>query len=94
MADVVVKTAELELRTAKLTKSILKQMPTMDYKTLKPFLGEKGHINDGVVIGWINGSVLGEDWDRYLILKTGEGTYGKYKCSQDTSERYSQIYIV
>jgi hypothetical protein len=93
MADVTVKTAEVELRTARLTKSILKQMPVMEYDALKPYLRADGNERPDAVLGWIHGSVLGDD-NQWLIIKTGEGTYGRYNAMRGTCSRYPQIYVI
>lgn len=89
--DVQVKTATLELRTAKLNKSILKQMPTF---TAQKFLELVKPENPAEIIGWVDGSVLGNDSDTWLILKLPDGTYAKYSTGPQRREKHPQIYIV
>lgn len=91
---VVVKTGELELRTVKLTKSILKQLPILDYDQMKPLLKSDGNIKPEVVVGWVHGSVLGDDWETWLILKVSEGSYGRYSAMVNSRQKHQQIFIV
>lgn len=92
MADVTVRTATLELRTCKLTKSLLKQIPEL--KSLRGLVDDKGKELKDKVVGWVHGSVLGEDWQTWLIFSLGEGCYGKYEVMQSKRDLFPQIYIV
>lgn len=94
--EVKVRTAELELRTAKLTKSILKQMPTMDYREAVRLgvLKSDGNEQPDAVVGWVHGSVLGDEWKNWLILRVGEGAYARMEASMDAAKKYPQIYVV
>lgn len=98
--DVKVHTAELTLTTVKLTPKILKQLPRLGYDQmrtlLKPDRGPGEFFQDGVVVGWIHGSVFGGDSDykRFLLLKTGDG-YGLYDVMESTIQRCGakQIFV-
>lgn len=35
-----------------------------------------------------------EDYKTWLILKTGEGTYGRFDSMSRAREKYPQIYVV
>lgn len=103
MADVIVPTAELQLRTCKLTKSILKQMPVLVYERLRS-LGATGsertdeEIYNNIkanVVGWINAVALGIDMgDTALIIKVSEGQYGIFQALHSARRSFQQIYIV
>lgn len=94
MADVTVKTIDLQLRTVKLTKGILKQLPELSYEQMRPLMEATGHENPDCVLGWVHGSVLGVDYETLLIMKVAEGQYGIYKAMHPTRLKYQQIYIV
>jgi hypothetical protein len=92
--DVTVKTVDLELRTVRLTKSVLKQIPELGFEQIKPLLRADGNLQDGKVVGWVHGSVLGDDFKRWLIVRTGEGEYGRFDAMQSTVKAFPQIYVV
>ena len=93
--DVTVKTCTMELRTCKLTKSLLKQLPIVTYSDgLQPLLRADGNEKSECVVGWVHGSVLGDEWKKWLILKTGEGQYARYDAMDGTCKKYPQIFIV
>jgi hypothetical protein len=94
MTEVTVRTQTVELRATKLTKSILKQMPCLDYDQMKPLLKADGNEKPECVVGWVHGSVFGEDHETWLIFKIGEGLYGRYSMMQHARKKYPQIYIV
>lgn len=101
MSDVKVRTAELTLTTVKLTPKILKQIPRLGYEQMKPLLkdwsGNAEHFHEGVLVGWIHGSVFGagQDHETYLLLRTGEGEYGLYNVMRSTIDRVGakQIFV-
>ena len=70
MADVTVKTAVLELRTCKMTKSILKQLPVIGYHDANrlAIFKSDGNEDGSRVVGWVHGTVLGDDFKRWLIV--------------------------
>ena len=92
MADVIVKTAELQLKTAKLTKSILKQMRVITYTELADL--NRKFPDRSNVVGWVHGSVLGDDHSTIVIMKLEEGNYGKYEGMHESRAKYEQIYII
>lgn len=94
MADVKVIEVKLEMRTLKLTKSLLKQMRTLE--NLRGLTDEKtGNIRPENVVGWIHGSVLGDDWSAILLLDLSGGDYAIYKGYglKEAQRRYKQIYL-
>lgn len=91
--SVIVNTAQLELRTAKLTKSILNQIPKVD--RIPATCMDKGHFIPDKVVGWIHGSVLGDSYQTIFLLKLSEGEYVLYLYPGDGPRAdYKQIYIV
>ncbi len=92
--EVKVQTAELELRTAKLTKALLKQLPVLGLQEIRPFLKPDGNEKPECILGWVHGSVLGDDWKCWLIVRLGPGSYGRYDAMKSTCVRYPQIYVV
>jgi hypothetical protein len=73
MADVEVKVAELQVRTLKLTRNLLKQIPSID-RAPENCMAD-GKLKADKVVGWIHGSVLGDEWTRYVLLNLGDGEY-------------------
>ena len=101
MADVKVRTGLVELTTVKLTPKILKQIPRLQYEQMRPLLhdrtGAAEAFKEGVLVGWIHGTAIsGNSYERFLLLKTGEGEYGLYNAMPSTVERVKakQIYVV
>lgn len=95
MADVMVRTMELELRTAKLNKSILRQMKVEhDFHKIRPYLADDE--TKKAVIGWVHGSVIesGEDYHRWLIINVAPGDYVRFKAMPETAEKFKQIYVI
>ena len=94
MSEVKVKTAELVVTTVKLTAKILKQIPRLDYRQIDR-LGfiEKGHIKPEVIVGWIHGAAMGDEWKRFFLLRTGEGSYGLIETTKHEFEGTPQIYV-
>lgn len=97
--EVKVRTAEVTLTTVRLSRAVLKQMPELGYEEMKPLLmsgstGPEEQLKAGAVVGWVHGSVLGDEWKRWLIINTGEGTYGRYDAMQGLANRYPQLYVV
>lgn len=94
MADVTLNTAELTLKMVKLTSRVLAQIPRLEYRDLRKLdLFEGDSFKDGVVVGWLHGSLLGDKWDRFLLVKTGEGAYGVVHAGVDATKKYPQIYV-
>jgi hypothetical protein len=102
MAEVTVKTAEIELKTARLTKSILKQMRAVETFS-KDYLpgGKEAQDEKYKVIGWVHGSVLESDethW-HWLIVQLRPGEFVRLMVERDRLERMGlyqsgQVYIV
>ncbi len=78
MAEVQVRSVTLEVRSARLTKPLLKQfrkinhippewIATQDETSIK--------LKPEHVVGWFHGSVLGEEHATYVILASGKGDY-------------------
>lgn len=82
MADVQVRSVTLEVRSARLTKPLLKQFRKIntlpdswlaDPSTVGA--GEARKLKPDHVVGWFHGSVLGEEYATYVILTSGKGDY-------------------
>lgn len=96
--DVKIKTVELELRTVKLTKALLKQITEIHVEIRRdgtvwyaPSYGAQ--MVEVKVIGWVHGSVIGEDYQTWLIVDLGDGDYGRASVNQDHRKRFKQIYV-
>lgn len=87
-----------QLKTVKLTKALLKQFPKLGFEQMKSICAydEAGNLNRDICLGWISGTVLasGQDYETWLLLRTGEGTYGLYSAMHQARDKYPQIYIV
>lgn len=92
--SVTVKVGELEVRTARLTKAILKQIPLLSFDQFKGYVRPDGNEKPEAVVGWVHGSVLGKDFETLVIIKTGEGTYGMFKGMSNHRVKYPQIFVV
>ena len=102
--QVTVRTGEVQLRTCKLNKSIIKQMPILAYRDLVDkniLLGseiaaeDENKRLDTYIVGWISGAGIGESAsDTWLIIKTGEGDYGRFSAHFEHRKRFNQIYII
>lgn len=91
-----VNTATLELRTVKLTKGLLQQIP-MVHRLPEGTYDKDGNILPEKVVGWIHGSVLGDKHATAILFNLGGGEYRVFmypgtrqKCLRDIK----QIYIV
>lgn len=94
---VTVNTAELKVMTARLTKSLFMQLQEVHLRFTKdgPMLMQSAQdIKLVIVLGWVHGSVLNEDYQTWLIVDCGEGHYGRYAAKPQMRERFKQIYIV
>lgn len=97
--DVQINELKLSLTTVKLTKALFKQMPILGYDTVRLLLRtdtqEEKFKDDKAVVGWVHGSVTGDEYKRWLILKTGEGSYGRYDVMETTIQKHNakQIYL-
>jgi hypothetical protein len=96
MADIKIREVELSLRTVKLTKQLLKQMPILrDYPDKAALYEKGGEFKPGVAIGWIHGLLLGDEFARYLLINRGDGDYGLIETSTYEIKRlgFKQIYL-
>ena len=95
MADIIVNVGEVQLRTCKLTKSILQQMQDLD---TQQFLAAKRKHEEGQgvfeVIGWINGVALKREHETLLVVKVGEGDYRLFSAHFEKRRQFPQLYIV
>ncbi len=68
MAEVTVRIAEVQLRTCKLTKALLKQARQLQHLD-KGLRDESGTDVNEKCIGWVHGAALGlDEWTRYLVF--------------------------
>lgn len=98
MAEITVNEVKVELRTVKLTKGLLKQMKPIDRVSDAPYrfmMDDKGNLKPEHVVGWVHGSVLGDDYNAWIILTPAPGEYLRYNCGCMTSltKNIKQIYI-
>ncbi len=95
--EVKVKTAEIVLRTVKLTKALLKQFKKADgYYAHKIGAAANGKFIKEKCVGWIHGSVMGDEFSGpWVIFPDGEGTYCIYNVGMDSAVKdLPQIYVV
>lgn len=96
MADVTVKVGEVTLRTCKLTKSILNQIPRV-HRLPQGTYDEKGNLVPEKVVGWLSGTVLGDKYSTIILFKLDEGDYTLYLYPGDCKKQLGgikQLYIV
>ena len=94
--EVEVKTVEFIVRTTKLTRSLLKQIRQVRSLSVGNTLNRDGSLNLERAVCWVDGSVLGEEYGYYLVLKTDvEGVYIKYHCLEESFRKgVKQAYVV
>lgn len=92
MAEINVATAELKLTTMKLTPKLWKQLPRLTYDDVKTIIKD-GEIDKAYVVGWVHGAAVGDEWTKYLLIKLGEGLYGKFECMEGNTKKYTQIFL-
>lgn len=93
MAEVKMNVASLELRTVKLTKAILKQIRTARYEEIKHLLKPDGNEDPQYVVGWIHGSVLGDEWKQFLLFRMPDGEYRLFDAGNSVCKKYQQIFV-
>ena len=89
MAEIKVHGVELQLTTVKLSTKVLRQLPKIEFNEVR----ELFKADPACVIGWIHGLALGDEWNRYLLIKRGEGDYGLVECMDATTKKYKQIFV-
>lgn len=139
MAELKLSVAQVELRTCKLSKAILKQFPVInDWESLRqrvsgnirsPFedqqlkrieakystdstlpgatdeelarakelAGKKSFSSylQEYVVGWVHGSVFGDEHDRYLLLQVEPGQYVLYRNPHfETVAKFKQVFVI
>ncbi len=89
-----VPTVSLELRTVKLTKSLLLQIPKLE-RLPKDSHDAQGNILPERCVGWVHGSVLGDKLSTAIIFITEDG-YGVYVYSGSANalKGIKRVYIV
>lgn len=94
MADIIVRTGEVTLRTCKLTKNLLRQFRKLSYQDLIDHGILKGSENK--IIGWIDPVAFDEKTysSTAILIDLGGGDYGLFDAHYDWRKKHSQIYIV
>jgi hypothetical protein len=95
MAKIDVVGVQLMVKSVDLTPRVLKQLPVLEWDSIKPLLDGKGGFKDGCVIGWVHGIVLdrSREWEKWLIVKVSEHVYGRYAAMDSTCKKYPQIIL-
>lgn len=93
MTEVQINEVTLRVTTVKLTKSLFKQMQVVTYDDIKHLLKSDGNEVQGAFIGWVHGSVIGDEWVKWMIVRLKEGQYGRYNAMEVTCQKYPQIYL-
>lgn len=91
MATLAIREIKLELTTVKLTPKLLKQIPVLEYRDAVSVFKNPGDS----VVGWVHGLVLGDEWKKWLVVKTGPGEYGRIEVMESTIKQLKaqQIYL-
>ncbi len=89
--QVSVRTAEVSIRTVALSKSLLKQIVKCGYQEIQSRLNRKMENTD--VIGWLSGSLFGDDWKSYLLVHIGDGDYRLVEGGMHPEREYKQVYV-
>jgi hypothetical protein len=95
--DIKVNTAELAVRSVKLTRSLLKQIRTNSgsnqHVDTTDFRDENGKLKKECVVGWIHGSVLGSEHAKYALVSLGKGDWMLVELWIGEERRHKQIYV-
>lgn len=106
MAEVTVRTGEVEVRSTRLTKSLLKQIEPVENPNISEYLPGGAKMTDpkAGVVGWVHGTVLeaDENYWRWLVVRVAEGDYVRIRLTKDTVDRIvakrnisvPQLYVV
>ncbi len=89
--EVKVTTAKLELVTVKLSKALLKQVIRLDYN--HDLTERTQEAIDKLVIGWFHGSVLGDEFTKYLLMQLPNGDLRIADGGLSPNKRYKQLYF-
>lgn len=94
--EVSVKTVEFVVRTTKLTRSLLKQFRHVRTLPAEKYLTAEGNIKPEMAVCWVAGSVLGEEYGQWVILKTDiEGIYLRFHSLDPRFVKgIKQVYVV
>jgi hypothetical protein len=93
MADVNVRMADLQIRTTRLTRALLKQFRRL--QSIPRDWTDGGRLKLDHVVGWFHGSVLGDEFALYTLLTDKKGDYFVYAYLWDEVKKdCKQIYIV
>lgn len=93
--DVNIRQANVEIRTVKLTKALLKQFRKLRGTEIPDkWLDENREFKPEFLIGWFRGTVLGEEFQDFTLLTNNNGDYFIYAhVSNSTRKNCKQIYI-
>ena len=90
-AEVKVTSAKLELVTVKLSKALLKQCLRLDYNN--DLTERTQEAIDKLVIGWFHGSVLGDEFTKYLLIQLPSGDLRIADGGLHPNRKYKQLYF-
>lgn len=90
---IAVPVVQVEIRTIPLTKSVLKQMDTIETGFTREYLpgGKEAQDEDYTILGWVHGSVLevGETHWCWLVVLVRRGVYIRVRVSRDDLKRWA-----
>lgn len=75
MSEVKVRQAEVTVRTVKLSKALLKQVSQIRSVPKGALQEGTSLLNPEYVVGWIHGSVLGDEFGRYVLFQKDGDLY-------------------
>jgi hypothetical protein len=100
MADVKARTAEVVIRTVKLTRALLKQLREVkqlpEEWTERDDQGQFTGFRPEFAVGWFDGSVLGDEYTKFVLLKNGKGDlylWGRGCHTDPITKKLKQLYI-
>lgn len=103
MAEINVRTGEIEVRATKLTKSLLKQINPIE-QFVRDYLpgGKEAQDPEYKIVGWVHGSVLESDENYWVwvLIQVTKGEFVRMRTSKDNVSRapwmanVKQIYVV
>lgn len=89
-----IRVAQLAVRTVPLTKALLKQFRRITSHEDYGMFGENGQEKLDHVVGWLKGTVLGEQYQDFTLFASGDGDFYLYAhVSPRVRKNCKQVYV-